>query len=208
VIEAAVLVVAAYLVGSLPFGLILAKTLRGVDIRQHGSGNIGATNVFRVLGPAYGLTCLVLDTTKGLAPVLVAKSLLPQMPAVHVLVAAATVIGHSASIFLKFKGGKGVATSLGVLFALDWRLALLAIATWGVVLGLSGYVSLASITAAVGAVVYAGLLGLPRSYLLLFAVMASVIVARHTGNIDRLLKGSESRMWGKHTNSGQGPAKQ
>ena len=163
----------AFLLGSIPFGLLIAKA-KGFDIRDHGSGNIGATNVLRVIGKKYGITCLLLDALKGFIPVMIAVNLIQItgkgnalhlaaldplaliLPAteqfkgqlVHVLTALAAVLGHNYSPWVGFKGGKGIATSAGVLLALmPAGIALLAI-IWLIVFAVSRFVSLASIVAA------------------------------------------------------------
>ena len=113
------ILIGSYLLGSIPIGLIVGKVSRGIDIRQFGSGNIGATNVLRTLGVAPAAVVFIGDTLKGLAAVLAARSLLSEHHAVIVLAGLAAIIGHSASIFLGFKGGKGVATSLGVIIGIS-----------------------------------------------------------------------------------------
>ncbi|MDP6311231.1 MAG: glycerol-3-phosphate acyltransferase, partial [Phycisphaerales bacterium] len=156
------LIVGAYLLGSIPFGVVIAKA-RGVDIRECGSGNIGATNVGRVLGKRLGLLCFVLDLGKGAAPVLVAGSWYgildewaTEIPArtswLWLAVGVAPLVGHMASVFLRFRGGKGVATAFGALLAMWPTLgipAVIAFAAWLLVVGISRIVSLASMMAAV-----------------------------------------------------------
>jgi glycerol-3-phosphate acyltransferase PlsY len=160
----------AFLLGSIPFGLLMAKA-RGIDIRQHGSGNIGATNVLRVMGKTYGITCLLLDMLKGFIPVVVALNLLHitgrpvqinlglpdawilEFPAadaltaqvVHILTALAAVLGHNYSPWVGFKGGKGIATSGGVLLALMPFAVLLLLVIWLLLFVATRYVSVASI---------------------------------------------------------------
>src|SRR3954468_10529929 len=155
----------AYFIGSIPFGLLMGR-MKGIDIRQHGSGNIGATNVWRVLGRKWGLPTFLLDLGKGLVAVLIAKCLaqqwgvVVQLPHDHtrtdfinpsipgIAAAMAVILGHNFPIWLKFKGGKGVATSLGVLFGLMPVASTLTFLTWVVVVKITRYVSLASIIAA------------------------------------------------------------
>ena len=194
-------VLAGYLLGSVPFGLLVSR-MKGMDIRQHGSGNIGATNVWRVCGWRYGLPVFVLDVLKGVASVLFARWIAPRFdgdPAWAGIVAAtACILGHSFPIWLRFKGGKGVATSLGVLFGLMPMVSLGVLLLWAVIFKASGYVSLASIVAAValpllaGGAQYAGWgYGWPCVG---FAVIAALLVImRHRSNIQRLRAGTESR---------------
>lgn len=185
-----------YLLGSLPFGYLVAKSY-GVDIFKIGSGNPGATNVKRTLGAKAGNTVLVLDIIKGaiatgwpLLPVIVT----PHQQVLAVIGVVAAVLGHSFSVFTRFKGGKGVATAAGGLLVLMPLACLIAGATWVVIFYAFRYVSLASILGA-GAIIAAGWL-LP-SYDLSLRIIASVIggfvIVRHYENIGRLLKGTESR---------------
>ena len=194
-------VLAGYVLGSVPFGLLVSR-MKGLDIRQHGSGNIGATNVWRVCGWRYGLPVFVLDVLKGVAAVLIARWIAVRLTGdpVWASVAAATacILGHSFPIWLRFKGGKGVATSLGVLFGLMPLVSLGVLLLWGIVFKASGYVSLASIIAAVALPMlasgaqYAGWgYGWPCVG---FAVVAALlVVVRHRANIQRLRAGTESR---------------
>ncbi len=139
-------IVAGYLTGSIPFGLWLVKLVKGVDVRQFGSGNTGTINVFRVGGAGPGSAVFILDVLKGFAPVwLGALSGIP--PLFVVLVGLATIAGHNWSLYLKFSGGKGVATSLGVLLALSWETAVLGFAVWLLMILLTRYSSVGSMTA-------------------------------------------------------------
>ena len=145
--------VAAYLAGSIPFGLLIARVFRGIDIRAHGSGNIGATNVSRVLGAKWGSACLILDTLKGLLPVLLIPRALvepssPNFQLLSVLAGVATIVGHMFPCWLGFRGGKGVATSLGVVLVLGPWGSLAAFATFVLGMLVGRIVSLSSILAA------------------------------------------------------------
>ncbi|MBI1323959.1 glycerol-3-phosphate 1-O-acyltransferase PlsY [bacterium] len=149
-------VIAAYFVGSIPFGWLTARTLGGIDIRQHGSGNIGATNVGRVMGLKYFFLVFLLDMLKGFLPTLGISSNVGKIPfesltplAAHgpILVAAAAIVGHNFPVYLKFKGGKGVATSLGAVLALDPPSAGFALFVFVVIVGLTRWVSAASLAA-------------------------------------------------------------
>ncbi|NLF30107.1 MAG: glycerol-3-phosphate 1-O-acyltransferase PlsY [Planctomycetes bacterium] len=201
---------AAYAAGSTPFGVIIAAA-RGIDLRAHGSGNVGATNVARVLGRRWGILCFALDVAKGLLPVLAAGVLLRRgglataEQFAWLAVALGAILGHIFSFWLRFRGGKGVATSLGVLLGF-WPYftlpGLAAFALWIVVTGLSGYVSLGSIAAAAAFPVFfvASCLLAARPLaevlpLLVFAVaMAGLVILRHRTNIGRLLRGQENRI--------------
>ena len=208
---------AGYLVGSIPFGYLIGRR-QGVDVRNLGSGNVGATNVGRVVGPRWGSLCFVLDVLKGLLPVLGVRFILmrlypaqdqTQMPLAGQLawltIGAACIVGHMYSIYLGGRGGKGMATSLGVLLGI-WPYftltSVIALAIWVAVWGFSRYVSLASIAAAVG---------FPLAFILLMwrleqwrldrlwplfafsCLMALLVIFRHRSNISRLLAGTEHR---------------
>ncbi len=147
-------VVAAYLIGSTPFGYLIARLVQGIDIRTVGSGNLGATNVGRVLGARYFWLVLLLDALKGFVPTWVFPELLRQRaesvpPDLPVLIALAAILGHTFPVYLKFRGGKGVATSLGAVLALDPVSSAVAVVAFGVVLGMTRYMSLASLVGGV-----------------------------------------------------------
>lgn len=188
---------AGYLLGSIPFGLLVAR-FRGIDIREHGSGNIGATNVWRVLGRKWGLLVFALDALKGWLAVDLAMRWLPAPgPEGAVLsglaAALACVLGHSFPVWLRFRGGKGVATTAGILVSLMPLAAGVALVVWGAVFFLGRYVSLASIAAAVALPLGVALLGGGR-YLLAFSVIvAALVIWRHRSNIQRLRAGTENR---------------
>ncbi len=194
-------ILCSYLLGSIPFGLLAAK-LKGMDIRQHGSGNIGATNVWRVCGWRYGLPVFVLDVLKGVGAVWLARWIagwLHADPAWTAIAAAmACVIGHSFPAWLGFKGGKGVATSLGVFLGLMPIPSVIALLVWIVIFKMSGYVSFASIVAAlvlpaaaIGMQFTSHAYGWPVSG---FALVAGLLVIlRHRSNITRLRAGTENR---------------
>ena len=193
--------IGSYLLGSIPFGLLAAKC-RGVDIRKHGSGNIGATNVWRVCGWRCGLPVFVLDVLKGVVAVWLARWLVGRFGGdaawTAIAAAMACVIGHSFPVWLGFKGGKGVATSLGVFLGLMWLPSLIALVIWTIVFKVSGYVSLASIVAAVVLPAAAIAMqftswksGWPVSGFAIFAGL--LVILRHRSNIARLRAGTENR---------------
>ena len=182
----------AYLVGSIPFGLILTRLAGLGDVRQIGSGNIGATNVLRTGRKGLAAATLLLDAGKGALAVAVARGFGEEFAAVAAL---AAVLGHLFPVWLRFKGGKGVATSAGVLLAYNPPVALATIATWLVMALLFRYSSLAALTAAVLAPLWAWLFG-PRATLPIAVVgaIALLVVMRHAGNIGRLIRGDESKI--------------
>lgn len=189
----------AYLIGSIPFGFLMAKS-KGVDIRTVGSGNIGATNVFRALGKSLGITTFVLDIGKGTLAVTLLPLALAAWPiagetVLQLLCAIAVVAGHNWPVWLKFKGGKGVATSAGVMIGLAPLGVLIAFGVWLVVLLISRYVSLSSIAAAVALAITAWLLYRADGWLLPGALsfLAAVVILRHKSNIARLMAGTENR---------------
>jgi glycerol-3-phosphate acyltransferase PlsY len=184
--------VLAFIFGSIPFGYVIGK-LKGVDVRQHGSGNIGATNVSRVLGKKYGALVLFLDALKGALPVLILKVLGFSLE-YQVLSGFFAILGHCFSPFLKFKGGKGVATGLGVFLVVSPKITLIAFFIFLLVFFLTRYVSLSSITAALSYPVIFRLFGKPSDFTsLLIFLTAFVVVGKHYQNIIRLLKGEEKR---------------
>jgi glycerol-3-phosphate acyltransferase PlsY len=199
------LTLAGYLCGSIPWGLLLARWGRGIDIREHGSRNIGATNVWRTLGWKWGLSVFLLDFAKGALPTwglpwLGVQGGFPDSPAWAVACGAATIVGHMFPIWLGFKGGKGVATAVGVVVVLAPMAAGLAALTWGVVFGVSRMVSLASILAAIlFAVVQLAWVIPPSQWsaawpIVLFSVaVPALILIRHRANIVRILRGEEHR---------------
>ena len=201
------LVAVAYLVGGIPIGVLVSQS-RGVDIRQYGSGNIGASNVLRTLGVKAGLAVWLTDVAKGLLPVLWSRPLLTsiategQMQLWVSLVALAVVMGHCFSPYLKLAGGRGVATSLGALLAIDWRVGGLVLAVWIVVVAVSRYISLGSILAAVGGPLFFALYTDSRYYLVLGIVLAILVIERHRPNIGRLMTGTERKI-GQKTNDEQ-----
>lgn len=194
---------ASYFLGSVPFGFLIAKA-HGVDIRTKGSGNIGATNVFRTLGKRLGILTFVLDFAKGLIATLAVAALAnhlfgpvgANLPCLRLVCGAGAIIGHSFPVFLGFKGGKGVATGVGLVMGLSPATAGIGLAVWLVVFLVGRYVSLASIAAAaaVGAAVWTVMTPDPRRIVpIALSVLCVLVIARHHANIGRLLKGTEHR---------------
>lgn len=192
-----------YLLGSIPFGVILTRLATGEDVRSIGSGNIGATNVLRTGRKDLAFATLILDAGKGAAAWLIAQALFPGIPTLAAIAGGAAFIGHLFPVWLGFKGGKGVATFFGLLLAAAWPLGLLAGATWLIVAALFRMSSLAALVAAIAAPIYAILpleaLGLPTSgpVLVLAIITAALIWRRHHENIARILKGTEPRIGAK-----------
>ena len=203
VILAAVLI-GSYLLGSIPFGF-LAGRLAGIDIRKTGSGNVGATNVVRVLGKRFGYPVFALDVLKGFAAVKISMSIAPRgslgwnSPEIFgILAAMSSVLGHLHPPWLKFKGGKGVATSAGALLALTPVATLIGVAIWIIVFWLTGYVSLASVTAAVVLPIVILVLrphdqNDEKPLIYSSVCVAAVIIWRHRSNLSRLMRGTEPR---------------
>ena len=198
------IVVGSYLLGSLPIGYIVGK-IAGVDIRKSGSGNIGATNVLRVLGKKYGYTVFFLDALKGFAVVRISLALVSTTPAAQpyanlfaLLGAVVCVIGHSFPVWLNFRGGKGVATSAGVIIGLMPLAAIIVFPIWFIVFEICRYVSVASICAAISLPITIALFlrfKVMNSVVLLYfsIALAVVVVWRHRSNFSRLLNGTEQR---------------
>lgn len=189
--EIIALIVFAYLLGSIPTGYILGK-FAGVDVRQVGSGNVGATNVARAVGKWPGALTLLADAVKGMLPVAIGLSL-TLAPAALAALAAAAFLGHLYPVFLKFRGGKGVATALGSLLVIAPLASLLLVVIFAAVVFPTRLVSLSSIVAAALAPFALWLFLQPRAIVLLGAFLAAMIVWRHRGNIHRLLAGTEPR---------------
>ena len=182
----------AYLVGSIPTGLLLAKAFAGVDIREAGSGNIGATNVYRTLGRKVGLLTLVGDCLKGLIPVAAAYALGFTTPWIA-LIGLAAFLGHVYTVFLGFKGGKGVATALGVFLAVSPLAVLGALVVFSLVLFKWRYVSLASISAAAVVPSLVALIDKRPEIVGMSIIIAAMVIWKHRENIKRLRQGTENR---------------
>lgn len=182
----------SYLLGSIPFGLILTRLGGAGDVRSIGSGNIGATNVLRTGRKELALATLVLDAGKGAVAVLVARQLFDN-EALTALAGASAFLGHLFPVWLRFKGGKGVATFYGVLLAAAWPVGLVSAAAWILVFALTRISSLSALLAASVAVPVAWLMGQPMPVIGLTAFMAALVLVRHHENIGRLLRGQEPR---------------
>ena len=202
------LLVAAYLLGSLPTGYLVARGLKGIDIRRHGSGSTGATNVLRTVGKGPALLVFTVDLLKGTLAVWLVKGTIALLltavipvgggfgvqPWLEMVAGLMAILGHSRSVWLGFSGGKSVATGLGVLLALAWPVALGALGVFALSLGWSRFVSLSSILAAIATLALMVLTGQPLAYQLLAALGGIYIIVRHRSNISRLLAGTEPRL--------------
>ena len=185
---------ASYLAGSIPFGLLITKLFKGVDVRNYGSGNTGATNVYRVLGLGGGLLALILDAGKGALAVKLAQSVLGSNPFLFLLAGLFAVAGHNVSIFLKFDGGRGVATSVGVLSSLAPVPMLVTFIVWLIIVIISQYVSLGSIVGAVILPVLMIFFNIDLAIVIFTVLMAAFVIYSHKPNIKRLLAGTENKV--------------
>jgi len=197
-----------YLLGATPTGFLVAKWVKGIDIRQHGSGSTGATNVLRTVGKSAAVAVLLIDLLKGALAIVLVRAILPSLatdnpdllplvaaqPWVEMGAALMVLLGHSRSVWLKFTGGKSAASGLGVLFALAWPVGLGAMVAFGLVLATSRMVSLGSMVAAVTAIALMFITQQPLAYGLLAIAGGGYVILRHRSNIERILSGTEPRL--------------
>jgi glycerol-3-phosphate acyltransferase PlsY len=201
-LDSVIAIAAAFVLGGIPFALIAGKLLKGIDIRAQGSGNLGATNAFRVLGPGAGAAVLIADGAKGAAAILLARALMADVSGplsiyIPVLCAPAAMAGHTWTIFAGFRGGKGVAAGAGAFLALVPLATAAVIALWGALFAATGYVSVGSIAAAAAfpPAVYLTTHGQDKAVLLGVSVIAAALVLlRHVPNMKRLAAGTENRL--------------
>ncbi|MBN2461599.1 MAG: glycerol-3-phosphate 1-O-acyltransferase PlsY [Candidatus Cloacimonetes bacterium] len=199
-IEIIFLIMAAYLLGSVPTGYLMGRVFCGVDIRQKGSGNIGATNTFRVLGMGYGIVTMILDIAKGMLAVkLLIWATLEPSPLILLLAGLAAILGHIFPIFLGFQGGKGVATAAGVFIILIPIPSLIALVTFLLVIAVSGIISLGSLSAITALLISVLVINIQNGfreaeYLIFVFVAFLVIFIRHRQNIRRFLQGEERKI--------------
>jgi glycerol-3-phosphate acyltransferase PlsY len=188
-------VLASYLLGAIPTSFLAGKFFRGIDLRQHGSGNLGATNLYRTLGARYAVPVGLLDMAKGAVPVMLVAPLASGSRYFAILCGIIAVAGHVFSVFVRFRGGKGVATASGVMLGLTPWAVLVSLAVWLVVVRASGYVSLGSMAGAIVLPVAAWLLHpLQRDIIWIQILVALAIIWLHRANIRRLLAGTENRV--------------
>jgi acyl phosphate:glycerol-3-phosphate acyltransferase len=205
-----IILIFAYLLGSIPTGYTAAKLLKGIDIREIGSGSTGATNVLRTLGKGPGAFVLCIDCLKGVLSIFLVywlfefatnQSLIPQtinpenwQPWMVIIAGAFAIIGHSKSIFLGFSGGKSVATSLGILLAMNWQVGLATFAVFAIAVAISRIVSLGSICGAMTVSIFMILQNQPFAYILFVAVGGLYVITRHRSNVQRLIAGTEPKL--------------
>ena len=182
----ALVIISCYLLGSIPFGYIVGKLFKKIDIREFGSGNIGATNVLRILGPSLASFVVVGDIGKGIFSIYLVQYLNIDNLLVLTIAGLAVIFGHDWSIFLGFKGGKGIATTFGVVFALNPTISILALIIWGVVVITTRYVSLASIFAVISIFIFTILFKQPYEYIIFSAIILVIGIFKHKDNIKRL----------------------
>jgi acyl phosphate:glycerol-3-phosphate acyltransferase len=194
----------AYFLGSFPTGYLAGKLLQGIDIREHGSGSTGATNVLRTLGKVPGSIVLLIDAIKGTLAVTIANliftlNLFPTLPSdwqayLVPLAATGAILGHSKSIWLNFGGGKSVATGVGVLLAMSWQVGLATIAIFGISIAISRIVSISSIAGAVSVTIWMLIFNRPLPSVIFAIVGGIYVVWRHSANIHRILAGTEPKL--------------
>jgi len=189
-----------YLIGSIPTAYIFGRLFKGIDIRQYGSGNVGATNVFRVIGRLPGIAVLFIDMLKGFVCATYIANLFMYISPVarpefySVLAGLAAIAGHNWSLFLRFRGGKGVATSAGVVIGLIPKIFWLGFLVWCIIFSTTGFISLASIIASASIPLFTLAFGEPTEIVIFMSILCLVIVYRHRPNIKRLQKGEEKRI--------------
>ncbi len=204
------IVLVAYLLGSFPTGYIAVKQLKGIDIREVGSGSTGATNVLRTLGKGPGAFVFLIDCLKGVLAIFLIywmfefapiQNFIPPTvdvenwkPWMVILAGTATILGHSKSIFLGFTGGKSVASGLGILLAMNWQVALATLGVFAIVLGISRIVSLGSICGAATVSIFMVIWHQPLPYILFTMVGGLFVILRHRSNIERILAGTEAKL--------------
>lgn len=200
--DAIIFLILSYLCGSIPVGLLTGKMVKGIDVRDFGSGNIGATNVWRTLGPVCGTIVFFLDVLKGYLPVCATHlrtDWAASMPAMYVwmpiLSGLAAILGHNFSPFLKFKGGKGVATSLGVAIGMSWQAGVIGFLLWCILVGVTRYISVASMIAVPVCCVFIWGFNHRQMPYIPFGVLASVFaIVKHKSNMARLKAGTEPKV--------------
>ena len=187
-------IIICYLLGSIPFGYIVGRLFKKIDIREYGSGNIGATNAFRILGPALASLVLIGDISKGIFSIYLVRFLNIDNLSILVIAGIAVICGHDWSVFLKFKGGKGVATTFGVIFSFNLVISILAVTVWGMVLIFTKYASLSSILSLASVSIFMMLFKQPYEYIIFSLVILILAIFKHKDNIKRLKLGKERKI--------------
>ncbi|MCD4818246.1 MAG: glycerol-3-phosphate 1-O-acyltransferase PlsY [Candidatus Cloacimonetes bacterium] len=200
ILTSSIAVLIAYILGSFPTSFIMGKVVKGIDIRDFGSGNVGATNALRILGTKYGVSALVIDMFKGFIAIFIGKLIIKEPSnLILILIGLAAILGHIFTIFLKFKGGKGVATSAGVFLALTPIAFSIAFIVFILIVAISKYVSLGSILASLVLLIAEIVINLKNSFadievLIMTIVIAFFVIIRHKANIIRLKNGNENKI--------------
>jgi glycerol-3-phosphate acyltransferase PlsY len=184
----------SYILGSIPFGYIVSKLVKKIDIRDYGSGNIGATNTLRILGPFMASIVLIGDIGKGYFSIYLSRLISQDSIFILTMAGLAVICGHDWSLFLKFKGGKGVATTFGVILALNPMISILAAIVWGIVIINTRYASLSSISAVISIMIFTILFKQPYEYIIFSMIIIILTIFRHQENIKRLKLGNESKI--------------
>ena len=187
------ILIVIYLVAAIPTGIVLAKVMGYEDVRDKGSGNIGATNVYRVAGKLAGVLTLTGDILKGFLPLLACKTWLAPTPAQLGIACAMAIVGHCYPVYLKFRGGKGIATALGIFLVMSPTAVLGAAIVFGITVATTRFISLGSVLAAMSAPLLVLMLNQPQPIFLATLFIAALIVWRHRSNIKRLMDGAEDR---------------
>lgn len=185
-------IIASYLIGSIPFGLLVGKLWANLDVREYGSGNIGTSNVLRTVGPAAAIIVFALDVAKGAVAVYLGT--LAGGEFVRIMAGVAAIAGHNWPIYLKLKGGKGIATSLGAVISLTPVIALILLGLWIAIVGITRYISLGSLAAAVLFPIFLIISHAPLTYVLAGVLISAFAIYRHRSNIQRLLAGTEHKI--------------
>ncbi len=192
--KTALIIISCYLLGSIPFGYIVGKLFKKIDIRELGSGNIGTANAFRILGPSLASLVLIGDIGKGIFSIYLVQFFNIDNYLIITIAGLAVICGHDWSLFLGFKGGKGIATTFGVVFALNPTISILAVIIWVVVLITTKYVSLSSILAVISILVFMLLFKQPYEYIVFSAIILILSIFKHKENIERLKSRKERKI--------------
>jgi len=184
----------SYILGSIPFGYIIGKLVKKIDIRDYGSGSIGATNTLRILGPFVASIVLIGDIGKGYFSIYLSRLISHDSIFILTIAGLAVICGHDWSLFLKFKGGKGVATTFGVILALNPMISILAAIVWVIVIITTRYASLSSISAVISIIIFTILFKQPYEYIIFSIIILILTIFRHKENIKRLKLGKESKI--------------
>ena len=190
------LILLSYLMGSIPFGYLVGKYLKGIDIREYGSGNIGVANIFRIMGTKYALIVLIGDCLKGYIAVLIAKNIITAESEYWVLliIGLFAIIGHNWSIFLNFKGGKGIATTYGVVLSFFPYIAIISAIIWSVIVLKTKFAALGSIISVFSMIILSLIFSTPIEFKIFIVSIFIFAIIRHLNNIDRLLKKEENKI--------------